>query len=290
MQPVVVGIDGSPSSIAALDFAAAMAQRRDTSLELIHSYHRFTNDVGMPMPAEFSGTAGQEEIEQTLHAMVERIRQQYPQLPAVRVRQIGANPSTVLIEQSHRALAVVVGCRGVGGFKELLLGSVSAQVSAHAHGPVIVIRPPVADDAVLSGPSAWHKALGPVLACADGSPESALALRFAAEEAVSRGVQLAVAHVYDGDDDEAEKFLYTSVEPLEPIYSGPAIELRPIYSKNPPEALIEASRHAALTVVGSRGRGGFAGLVLGSVSRTLTHYAYSPVAVIHPGADGPSPG
>ncbi len=282
---VVVGIDGSPSSIEALEFAAAMADRRKAPLSLVNVHQNPADELGLPMPAEFSGWAQDDEMEETLQAMVERIHTEYPHM-SIRARQVGGPTATVLIELSRRALATVVGRRGSGGFSELLLGSVSAQVSAHASGPVIVVRPPIPDDTILPGPEErrWRKPLGPVLALTDGSEGAGLALRFAAQEAVSRGVQLVIAHVYDGSDEDAEKLLFAAADSVESIYSGPAIELRPIYSKNLPEALVEASRRAALTVAGSRGRGGFAGMVLGSISRTLTHHAYGPVAVVHPPA------
>jgi nucleotide-binding universal stress UspA family protein len=271
-KPVIAGVDGSPSSLAAADYAAGIADRRKVPLRLVHAFHGF------------SDPAAQDDIEEIMLAHIQRQRARHAGL-AVTAQQIAGRPASVLIEQSRHALALVVGCRGTGGFAELLLGSVSAQVCAHGSGATIVVRPPLTDNAILPGPEQperWPKPLGPVLACTDGSPGSALALRFAAEEAVSRNVQLIVAYVSDGPAEDDEKLLLGAVEPLEPIYSGPAIELRSIDSPNVAEALVEASRRAALMVVGSRGRGGFTGTVLGSVSRALTHHGYGPVAVIHP--------
>jgi nucleotide-binding universal stress UspA family protein len=122
-----------------------------------------------------------------------------------------------------------------------------------------------------------------VLTCYDGSPASIAALRFAADEAALRNVPLTVAHVYERDEPAAKQLLIEAVDPWADDYPGKPIELRPVYSRHHPQyALLEASRNAALTVVGARGHSGFAGLLLGSVSRYLIHNAYGPVAVIHP--------
>jgi nucleotide-binding universal stress UspA family protein len=179
-----------------------------------------------------------------------------------------------------------VGCRGLGGFAELMLGSTSAHLATHGHGAVVVVRPAIA---VAPGPEQRppHRTLGPVLACYDGSPASVAALRFAADEAAQRKVPLTVAHVYERDESAAKQLLTDAVAPWADDYPAKPIELRPIYSQHDPQyALLEAARNAALTVVGARGHSGLASLLLGSVTRYLIHHAYGPVAVIHPAQQG----
>jgi nucleotide-binding universal stress UspA family protein len=193
-------------------------------------------------------------------------------------------PATVLIEQSRAAQVVVVGSRGIGGFSELLIGSVSAQVAAHAHGPVIVVRPPVPDETNAPGPEQPRHdlPLGPVLVGFDGSVASLAALDFAVEEAVLREVPLIMANVDSHKPKDAEDLIADAARVWEAKYPELSIELRAVRGEHPGYTLTQMSRDAALTVVGCRGLGGFTGLLLGSVSGALVHHANGPVAVIHP--------
>lgn len=281
---VVVGVDGSPSSLEALDYAARWAVRRHAPLRLVHAlvppygrapYARFLS----PQPsAEHVRSAADNWLRQ----LADEAGRDHPDLIAIQAVQTTDNSAGALIEESRQALATVVGCRGVGGFAGLMLGSTSAQLAAHGYGPIVVVRPPVVG-APGSQQFRRHRTLGPVLACYDGSPSSEAALRFAADEAALRDAQLVVANVYDRDDTAAKQLLIDAVEPWAADYAGQPIELRSIFSQHHPQyALIEASRKAALTVVGWRGHGGFTSLLLGSVSRSLVHHAYGPVAVVHP--------
>jgi nucleotide-binding universal stress UspA family protein len=128
--------------------------------------------------------------------------------------------------------------------------------------------------------------LGPVVAGFDGSPQSVAALDFAVTEAVLRDVRLIVTYVYPRDLKHAEDLLADAVSPWAAKHPQLSIEMRAAQGEHPAHTLVQMSREAALTVVGCRGRGGFAGLMLGSVSRTLVHHAHGPVAVIHPAEHG----
>jgi nucleotide-binding universal stress UspA family protein len=286
-RPVVVGIDGSPSSLAALDYAAALAARRKAPLHLVQGYQRpmYSYDIiGLPLPSETTENEAREQVQIVLRDLVWRLRHENPDLMSVQARQIDASPASVLIEQSRTAQVVVVGSRGIGGFSELLLGSVSAQVAAHAHGPVIVVRPPVPDETIAPDPEQprHELPLGPVLVGFDGSAASLAALEFAVEEAVQRDVPLIMANVDSRKPKDAEDLLADAASVWEAKHPELSIELRAARGEHPAYSLVQMSRDAALTVVGCRGRGGFTGLLLGSVSRTLVHHAYGPVAVIHP--------
>jgi nucleotide-binding universal stress UspA family protein len=174
----------------------------------------------------------------------------------------------------------------MGGFSGLLLGSVGVAVTAHAHCPVVVVRGHLPAQTSL-----------PIWVGVDGSPESDLAAGFAFDEAARRGVPVAAIHAWEPPPAPRRN----TVPPLS--YDAALIEVaerqlldedlaswRDKYPKvavtttvvpgQPGQALVEVSRHAQLVVVGSRGRGGFRGLLLGSVSQQLLHHAACPVAVV----------
>jgi nucleotide-binding universal stress UspA family protein len=295
VRPVVVGVDGSPSSLAAARYAAELAERRDAPLHLVFGYQVSLYGYAPMDIAEPYAMADQQlrdDVGAMLTKTVQELRSAYPGLVDVQARQIAGGGAEALIDESRRASVTVVGCRGMGGFAELMLGSVSAQVSAHAHGPVVVVRPPVSDDAVRVPPV--PASLGPIVVGVDGSAASSAALAFAVVEAGLRKVPVIAISAYwaplrsstDSAREEAaaaaEQVLADAVGPFAAEHPELEFETRATHSTNVEKTMVDASRDAALTVVGCRGRGGFAGLLLGSVSRTLVHHAYGPVAVIHP--------
>jgi nucleotide-binding universal stress UspA family protein len=215
------------------------------------------------------------------------LHRRFPDLAISTVFSI-SSPAGLLTEQSRMASMVVVGARGRGGFAGLLAGSVTTQVAAHACGPVIIVR---GDGSSLSG--------RPVVVGIDGSAEGAAALSFALEAADMRGAPLVAIHVWPalpmaGPDhvapwhydsgaaaSDAETVLLEQLAGWQDKYPDIVVEPRAVHGFNPGQVLVAASREACLVVVGSRGRGGLAGMLLGSVSRTLVHHAASSVAVIH---------
>ncbi|GFJ96669.1 universal stress protein [Phytohabitans rumicis] len=235
---MVAGADGSPASLTAAEYAADVAVRRGLPLELVHGYlHPFRYGVPLdPYPVELP----------------------LPNQEAQRMLDLAA----VLIDAADRADLVVVGSRGHGGFAGLLLGSVGAQVAAHARGPVLVVRPGIAPR-------------GPVTVGVDGSPGSGHALAYAAEEAALRSGELLLVHVWwTGDLDEvretyeetekaaraaAEDVLSAATATVRRAHPGLAVGWRLIHGLQPDRHLVEVSREAALIAVGSRGRGGFSG-------------------------------
>lgn len=300
-RPVLVGVDGSPSSHTAASHAAALAARRQTPLHLLYCYLSPMWGYGTIALADayFDESATRAAIDRDLADLVDDLRKEQPALGEVHAEQLSQTPAAALIERSRGAAVTVVGCRGLGGFAELLLGSVSAQVAAHAHSPVIVVRPAGTDP---DEGGTQPETAGPVVVGIDGSPAAQAALDFAAQEAAERDVPLVIVHVYwpqpwfqlGADsagqqaeaertaEDAAQRLLAAATSRLLSERPGLGIETRAVRSLNPEHSMVEASRGAALTVVGSRGRGGFAGLLLGSVSLTLAHHAHSPVAVMHP--------
>ncbi|MEV0646415.1 universal stress protein [Phytomonospora sp. NPDC050363] len=280
-RPVVVGVDGSPASLAAVRYAVRLAERRQTPLHLVHAYQYplpgYTM-VGFAYPSDGSGEAAREQIAATLKALAERIRAEHPDLVAVHAEQVAGPAAAVLIELARGADVTVVGTRGHGGFAGLLLGSVAAQVATHAHGTVIVV-PPAAED----GPD---RAEDPVAVGFDRSTGAERALRFAAEESLLRGTALAVTRLYDPVMDRDGAYAALSIADAVKIlldeYPSLRVDADTLPSESIARGMIEISAEAGLTVVGSRGHGGFAGLLLGSIGRALLHHARGPVAVVHP--------
>ncbi len=197
---------------------------------------------------------------------------------------VDGSASSVLLAEARDAALVVLGNRGLGGFAGLLLGSVAVQVSAHADGPVLVVR----------GES---RADGPVVVGVDGSELSQEAVRFAFEEAAWRGTELVAVHawlyptpvgpgdilplVYDLDAfrDEEERVLAEAVAGWSERYPEVPVRRR-LVRGSPGRALVEESRTAQLVVVGARGRGALGGLLLGSVSHAVLHHAHCPLAIV----------
>ncbi len=288
-RSIVVGVDGSPGGLAAARYAASLAERRDATLRIVHVFEGLFYGYG-PLFAAASYAVADDQLrkasERSLANDVGEIRAAYPDLAVEHHLREGV-PAAVLIEESQEAIATVVGARGLGGFTELQLGSVSSQVAAHGHGPVVVVRPAAQPE-------------GPVLVGFDGSDASHAALAYGIREALDLKVPLAVANVYWEEpwgfketpkpdpaitaEHKAQTLITDALELAREEHPDLQVEIRTVHSLNPEHSLIEESAHASLTVVGCRGRGGFAGLLLGSVSRTLVHHAAGPVAVLHPTA------
>lgn len=172
------------------------------------------------------------------------------------------HPTPVLIAESARAREVVVGSHGLGGFTGALVGSTAVALSVHGECPVVVVR------------GRQHE--GPVVVGVDLSPVSDAALGFGFEEAAAAGVPL-VAAAAQGD----EKSLNARMSGWLQKYPDVAVE-QFVVGERPIPVLLDFGERAGLLVVGSRGRGGFAGMLLGSTSQALIYHAPCPVAVVRP--------
>jgi nucleotide-binding universal stress UspA family protein len=285
---VVVGFDGSRESTAALEWAADDAARRGCGLHVVYAFlWPLTGMYLGPSPGGPAEGGLANAARALLDDAARQAREAHPDLD-VTTELVVAAPAPVLVEKSRTALLVVVGCRGLGAFAGRLLGSVSAQVAEHARCPVVVIR-----GEARTGPDRRQVVVG-----SDGSAYARAAVGFAFEEANLRQWRLMVVHAWTppaapggaaqqldpGDAESIEavgaRLLAETLAEWEHTYPDVLVERRVLHT-NPAKALVAESATAGLLVLGSRGRGGFAGLLLGSTSRVVLHHAACPVAVVH---------
>ncbi|MGC9669776.1 universal stress protein [Planosporangium sp. 12N6] len=281
-MPVVAGVDGSPTAFAAAEYAAGEAQRRDVPLTLVHGftwplfYPPLTGDYHPtdPLPRTRAGMM--------LTNVAERIRLTHPDL-TVAVEVLDGHAAGVLVDLSRHACLVVVGHRGEGGFAGLLAGSVAVNTATHAHCPVVVVR----------GTST--KTDASVVAGVDGSAGAHRAIEFAFDEAARRGAPLTAVGVWPSDrgwPDALTEHGYPTPSATDQItadiadcaarYPQVQVLIQVVRGRSPAGALATAAEGASLVVVGSRGRGGLRGLLLGSVGRALIEHAPCPVAIVRP--------
>jgi nucleotide-binding universal stress UspA family protein len=284
---VIVGVDNAYAHHPIIDLAVAEARRLGTGVTIIHIVVDPAAFGLGPWALGLVDAAHDATI--ALEKLAVQVREENPDVDVKAVVSVGL-PAATLIDLSRQAELIVVGCRGMGGFAELLLGSVSSQVAAHAHSPVIVVRP--AD-------SQTADARRPVLVGVDGSPANDAAIGFAFAEAAQRGTHLIAMHYWSPvptlvfvdeytqaqlaqDEEKARALLSEALAGWQEKYPGVVVEQRLTLDANPEDAFIQISAEVSLVVVGSRGRGGFTGLMLGSVSQALLHHAHCPVAVVRP--------
>lgn len=281
---IVVAVDGSPSSTAALRWAARESALHRLPLVLVHV---LSTDVtaawatavpAAPLPAEYF--EGREDEARAVLAEAETVVKDAG-ATEVTTRFVHAAPVPALVEASKEADLVVAGTRGHSAVKRLLLGSVSTGLLHHARCPVGV----VGADAELDRPDA------PVVVGVDGSRASEQALAIAFEESSMRGVELVALHSWSdrreslhpyvdwaGVRPQAEETLAISLAGFAERYPDVRVRRELVFDR-PTEHLLELSDSAQLLVVGSRGRGGFAGMLLGSVSTAVVQAARTPVIV-----------
>ncbi|MEV0646406.1 universal stress protein [Phytomonospora sp. NPDC050363] len=277
--PITVGVDGSKPSLTAVEHAVEMATRLGAPLRLVHAYESPLYDYPLyPYTGDSMEEYLREHAKETLQELVDRLRADNPALD-IRGEQVNGVAAEAIIERSGRSRMTVLGSRGHGGFVGLLLGSVSTQVGTYGHGPIVVVRD-------IDGERPED---APVLVGYDGSAGAEAALLFAADEALSRGVVLEVLSFHgpalDDERAHAQAAVASAERKLMRNHPELKVDARAVPGMDPAFRLITHSRTASLTVVGSRGRGGFTGMVLGSVGRTLLHHAFGPVAVVHPPAE-----
>jgi nucleotide-binding universal stress UspA family protein len=280
---VVVGVDGSQAALDAVRWAADEARNVQCPLSLVHTLEWPL--VGFPVPAGLRAGWTQEMHEQGhrwLRDAQEAAELAAPGIPT-QVHLCTGDPRERLLAEAQHAHELVVGSRGLGGFTGMLLGSTSATVTQHASCPVVVVHGQGAP-------------AGPVVVGLDGSTASEQALGYAFQAAARAGAALRAVHAWDDlgalhspmapaevlpvDEIEAAalRMLAEQVASWQEKYPNVAVEGQVIHER-PAAALIELGGLARMIVVGSRGRGGFARLLLGSVSQAVVRHANCPVVV-----------
>lgn len=275
---VVVGVDGSDVAMDAVSWAAEEAALRRRALRVVHGFLWPAYGAGGAFMYDPAVTDLRDAADAVVTAAIEHAKQAVPEVECTGEVIPGAAAPT-LIRESRGAELLVVGSRGLGGFTGLLVGSVGVTVAAHAASPVVVVRPRTTGRGV---------GAGRVVVGVDGSETAGHAVRFAFEEATRRRVGLTA--VYGGEGDlpaaDADAAHAAGVRLLADALAEcrerhPEVDVTEHVLPGPPaQALIDAGEGALLVVVGSRGRGGFRGLLLGSVSQALLHHAPGPVAIV----------
>jgi len=281
---VVVGVDGSDASVAAVRWAAREAASRHCGLTMVASISPPVSAAGFgpayPPALDLIGT-----LQTQAESMLAEVQGTLNGNDVITRVEVGS-PSGVLVEASEHASLVVLGSRGRGGFKGLLLGSVGTQVASHAECPTVILRSEPRADA------------GTVVVGIDESAAAQQAVAFAFDYADRRGLNLVAVHAWDVPAydlivvpsapvpvplaDVADDEIRLAAEVLAGYRSefpNVRVEERLVRS-SAVDALLNAATDAALIVVGTRGHGPAVGAVLGSVSNGVLHKAKVPVAVV----------
>ncbi|MEV4393772.1 universal stress protein [Nonomuraea sp. NPDC049607] len=272
---IVAGVDGSPTGLLSVDWAAKEAVLRGVSLTVAHVVPDW---VCHPISGRYAevGKWMRDGAKEVLAAAERHAREQGAD---VTTELVPGDPRAALIKTAEQAELLVVGSRGLGGVRGLLLGSVAHGVAAHAHTDVVLVRDPPAVPR------------GELVVGVDRSEGSLRALKFAFAEAELRGARLRAVEAwawprasgFDPADPEAERETREALRTFLaiPRQCHPGVEvIEDVVHGHPVEVLREAASGADLLVVGSRGHGTLKGMLIGSVSQGMLHHGPCPLAIV----------
>ncbi|MFG2872505.1 universal stress protein [Streptomyces sp. NPDC048338] len=291
-REIVAGVDGSPESLAAADWAAREAHHRGLPLRLVHAWRWEPLDI----PLEQDRGSQERIAEQVIREAEARIAARRPGL-ALTAEVLHDTPVAALLSTEKEAEMLVIGSRGHGALAGFLLGSYGQQIIAEATRPVVAVRSRDGDG--VEATDGDSHVGGEILVGQQGGPEdSAPALGFAFETAAARGVpvravrawslpalyayspaSMALADQAGGLVPFEEKALREAVAPWRERFPDvPVTEHVEVGSAG--QVLLSSSGAAGLLVVGRRARRGALGSRIGSVAHAALHLAPCPVAVV----------
>lgn len=291
-----VGVDGSPDSDRAVEWAARTAEDRAWPLQLATAVTVPSMFYIEPSPARFIENELMNTADDHLARAVEIARRVAGDQLEIGLVRKSCGAAEMLVDASETARTLVLGTRGHGEIAGVLVGSVARSVVAHAKCPTVVIPRPVGDS-----PRPEEMAGLPVVVGVDGSVASEAALEMAYGEASARGVTLVAVSVWSDatvhpalgstpDDPQWRRVQSMEEQVLSERMAGYRelyldVPVRTIVEREDPvQVLTEQSRQAQLVVVGTRGRGGFRGLLLGSTSFAMLQHTRCPLMVVRPDA------
>ncbi|HEX7165569.1 MAG TPA: universal stress protein [Acidimicrobiales bacterium] len=281
MKRIVVGVDSSPEAAAALRWACREGRLRDVEVVAVMAWGYLDQYRGLsqfePYADQTSASAALERFTRDTVGPDDAARLQ--------LHAVDGFASGALLEAAEDAALLVVGARGAGGFAALRLGSVSRQCLHHSPCPVTIVR---------AGQPPGTTGVEHIVVGFDGSESSHEALAWALDEARLRSARVTVVHAWTPAIVGSHPYGVAALDPL-PIESAARRALdaaisnadtsdipgiRAVTPCGPPaRALVEYADGADLLVVGSRGAGPLARLVLGSVADHVAHHAPCPVVV-----------
>lgn len=311
---IVVGVDGSDHAAQALRWAAREAELHGAELTAVLAWDLF-NQLHPGGDRTFDPAYDEAAADRALLAVIETALG--PEgAPSVRRKPVCDLPAAGLLSAAEGADLLVLGARGLGGFRGLLLGSVSQQCLNHATGPVAIVRttaPGSADDdaardeaaettvgetAPRPAPETAEELAGErVVVGVDASASAQSALRWAIAEGALRQAPVHVVHAWEppmtvdllvggfpydlGHEQAAARRLVDSmVDQALAAAGSPDVAIERVVTAGAPvRSLLDAAATADVVVVGRRGAGGFTRLLLGSVSEKVARHAPCPVVV-----------
>ncbi|NBM19147.1 universal stress protein [Streptomyces sp. GC420] len=285
-SPIVVGLDGSPESLAAAEWAAREAGLRSLPLVLLNARVEQPGDI----PVNLDLDAQKRRAQEILQKVSEDLTSRHPDLP-VSVELIPDTATKGLLERAEDAELLVLGSRGHGAVAGFLLGSVGMQIVARAKSPVVLVRPGERADADPEDAEV-------VVAVEDRTAPAPELMRFAFAAAAARGVGLRVVHAWkplpiyaynpealrledEGRENEAQvrKEFADGLAPWREQY--PDVELvETLDLASASDVVLQHTGHAALVVVGRRTHRPALGMRIGPVTHGVIHHSAAPVAVV----------
>jgi nucleotide-binding universal stress UspA family protein len=287
-SPIVIGVDGSDDALRAGLWAAAVAQKTDSPLHIVHtrpySGHNPSDAVAAIRAADIAAleASGPEAI---LSSAEDTLRAGYPDV-TVTTANVPAPADEALVELSRKARLIVLGSDRVSVGAAILVGSTTVAVAARSTCPVVAFR---GDETALTGQ--------PIVLGVDGDEGSRAAIATAFELADRFGVDIVVVHAWStrrspGDvtlpfmvdwaavEERQREYLSATIAPMAKLHPHVGVT-RIVESGKPSHAILRQLNDAQLVVVGNRGRGVLSGALLGSTGLNLLHHSTIPTMICH---------